>query len=182
MLYHILFPLREVISGLNVFRYITFRAGASAVCAFVICIVIGPWVIRKMLATQTVDEIRDDGPESHKAKAGTPTMGGLMILPAVILSTLLFARLDHWHIWLVVGVTLWLGIVGYIDDFLKKSTSVCGIYINIAGTQCIPQNPGAPKVCTMRRGISLVDQVLCYDFSKNNIFGKYLGSNNDSLV
>lgn len=127
MLYYLLYPLHEYVSGFNVFRYITFRAGAGAVCAFLICILVAPHIIRLMLAGGVVDEIRTDGPESHKVKAGTPTMGGLIILPAIIISTILFARLDMPHVWLVVAATTWMGIVGFIDDYLKKNKDKAGL-------------------------------------------------------
>lgn len=127
MLYHLLYPLHEHISGFNVFRYITFRAGAAAVFAFLICILVAPFIIKLMLSSGVVDEIRSDGPQSHKVKAGTPTMGGLIILPAIILSTLLFARLDTPHVWVVVVATAWMGVVGFIDDYLKKNKDKKGL-------------------------------------------------------
>jgi len=119
--------LHEHISGFNVFRYITFRAGAAAVFAFLICILVAPFIIKLMLSSGVVDEIRSDGPQSHKVKAGTPTMGGLIILPAIILSTLLFARLDTPHVWVVVVATAWMGVVGFIDDYLKKNKDKKGL-------------------------------------------------------
>ena len=119
MFYHLLFPLREYVSGFNVFKYITFRAGGAAVTALLICFIIGPMIIRKLQRSGVVDEIREDGPPTHKAKAGTVSMGGAIILPAILIGTLLFARLDHPHVWLVIIATTWMAIVGFIDDYLK---------------------------------------------------------------
>lgn len=120
MLYHLLFPLREYISGLNIFRYISFRAGAAAVTALLVCFIIGPIIIRKLNRFGIIEDIRDDGPPTHKEKAKTPTMGGLIIIPAILAGTLLFARLDYPHVWIVVIATTWMGVVGFIDDYLKN--------------------------------------------------------------
>lgn len=120
MLYHLLYPLRDIISGFNVFRYISFRAGGAALTALLVSFIIGPMIIRKLKANRVIEEIREDGPPSHQAKAGTPTMGGLIILTALLVGTLLFARLDHIQVWLLIGATLWMGAVGFIDDKLKQ--------------------------------------------------------------
>ncbi|MFC2150498.1 phospho-N-acetylmuramoyl-pentapeptide-transferase [Calditrichota bacterium] len=120
MLYLLLYPLRDVISGFNVFRYITFRAGAAAVTALLVSFVVGPIIIRWVKKGGVTESIREDGPESHKAKAGTPTMGGLIVLLALLTGTLLFARLDKPHVWMVIIATTWAGIVGFIDDLIKR--------------------------------------------------------------
>jgi len=119
LLYHLLFPLRDVLSGLNVFRYISFRAGGAAVTALILCFIFGPLVLHWLKKRNVVEDIRSDGPQTHLAKAGTPTMGGLIILPSLIIGTLLFARLDYIHIWLLIGATVWMGLVGYVDDRMK---------------------------------------------------------------
>ncbi|MFH0765237.1 MAG: phospho-N-acetylmuramoyl-pentapeptide-transferase, partial [Calditrichota bacterium] len=119
MFYHLLFPLRDYLSGLNLFRYISFRAGAAAVTALLLSFVIGPWLIRRLKRGGVVEEIRKDGPETHFKKAGTPTMGGWIILPSLLIGTLLFARLDHPHVWIVILATIWMGLVGFWDDWLK---------------------------------------------------------------
>ncbi len=119
MLYHLLYPLREYLSVLNVFRYITFRSAYAAVTALLISFLLGPLFLRLLRRRQLLEGVREYVPESHAAKAGTPTMGGLMILVATLVPTLLWARLDNDFIWLMVIATVWLGLVGFTDDFLK---------------------------------------------------------------
>jgi phospho-N-acetylmuramoyl-pentapeptide-transferase len=119
MLYHLLYPLHTTISGLNVFRYITFRSIGGAVTAFLIVLVLGQIFIRTMRHFQIGQVVRDDGPETHLAKQGVPTMGGLLILAAITIGTLLWARLDNSLVWLGLFVTLFYGCIGAIDD-LKK--------------------------------------------------------------
>ena len=119
MLYHLLYPLHEAYSIFNVFRYITFRTVYAAITALVICFVVGPWLIRKLQELQIGQTIRDDGPNSHLAKQGTPTMGGILIIFAVTVSTLLWANLSIAYIWLVLMVTLGFGLIGFFDDYRK---------------------------------------------------------------
>ena len=119
MLYHLLYSLHSHFSALNVFRYITFRSIGSALTAFLIIFFVGPWFIRKLQEMQIGQVIRDDGPESHLSKQGVPTMGGVLILGAMTLSTLLWADLTNGLVWLVTGVTLFFGLIGSVDD-LKK--------------------------------------------------------------
>jgi phospho-N-acetylmuramoyl-pentapeptide-transferase len=119
MLYHLLYPLHEVYSFFNVFRYITFRTIYAAITALVICFVVGPWLIRKLHELQIGQTIRDDGPNSHLAKQGTPTMGGILIIFAVTVSTLLWANLNIFYIWLVLMITLGFGLIGFFDDYRK---------------------------------------------------------------
>ncbi len=125
MLYHLLYPLHNSISALNVFRYITVRSIGGAVTAFLIMLLLGPWFIRKLKEHQIGQVVRDDGPETHLAKQGVPTMGGVLILSAISLSTLLWARLDNPLVWLLLFVLLFFGVIGGIDDFqkIKKMTS-----------------------------------------------------------
>jgi len=120
MLYHLLYPLRDLVSGFNVFRYISFRTIWAVITALVIALVLGPWLIRKLQELQIGQHIRELGPQSHRAKAGTPTMGGLLILFAVTVSTLLWGDLRNFYLWLALGLTLGFGAIGFADDYLKK--------------------------------------------------------------
>ena len=106
-------------SGFEVVRYITLRAIFSALTALVICLVFGPRLIRWLTAAKIGQSVRDDGPQSHLVKAGTPTMGGAMILVAVCLSTLLWSDLGVKQVWLVLFVTLGYGAIGWVDDYRK---------------------------------------------------------------
>jgi len=119
MLYYLLFPLREYISGFNLFRYISVRSAFAAITALLISFVVGPSVIRKLKEKQIGEEIRTDGPQTHLKKAGTPTMGGLIILAAVLLPTLLWAQVANLYVILILFATVWMGAVGFLDDYLK---------------------------------------------------------------
>ncbi len=119
MLYHLLYPLHTSLSGFNVFRYITFRSIGGAVTAFLIVLFFGKIFIRTMRHFQIGQVVRDDGPETHLAKQGVPTMGGLLILAGISIGTLLWARLDNYMVWLGLFVTLFYGCIGSVDD-LKK--------------------------------------------------------------
>ncbi len=119
MLYHLFYPLKDYISGLNVLKYITFRAGGAAVMALLVSFIVGPLIIKALKRGQFREEIRSDGPQSHLKKAGTPTMGGLIILCATVFPTLFFAKLDNLYIWLILLSLVWMGAVGFLDDFLK---------------------------------------------------------------
>jgi phospho-N-acetylmuramoyl-pentapeptide-transferase len=119
MLYHLLFPLHDYLSFLNVTRYITFRTAAASLTALLISLVLGPSMIRKLRQFQIGQVIRHEGPTSHRAKAGTPTMGGLLILTAAIVPTLLWADLTNVYIWIAVVATLLFGAIGFVDDYLK---------------------------------------------------------------
>lgn len=119
MIYHLLYPLHTAFSSFNVFRYITFRTIYATITALVICFIVGPWLIRKLQSMQIGQQIREDGPQSHLSKKGTPTMGGLLIIFAVVVSTLLWANLTVDYIWLVLLVTVGYGLIGFIDDYRK---------------------------------------------------------------
>ena len=119
MLYNWLYPLHTQFSFLNVFRYQSFRIIYAAVTAFLIAFVMAPWVIRKLQEIKLGQQIRDDGPKRHLAKSGTPTMGGILIIFAVVLSTLLWADMTNRYVWLVVVATVGFGAVGFADDYLK---------------------------------------------------------------
>jgi phospho-N-acetylmuramoyl-pentapeptide-transferase len=120
MLYHLLYPLHTLFSVLNVFRYITFRTIYASLTAFFICFFFGPWVIENLTRLQVGQYIRDDGPQSHLGKAGTPTMGGILIVAAITLSVLLWADLTDPFIWITLLVLIGFGAVGFIDDYLMQ--------------------------------------------------------------
>jgi phospho-N-acetylmuramoyl-pentapeptide-transferase len=119
MLYHLLYPLSEAWSVLNVFRYITFRTAGATLTALLLCILLGPSTIRLLRRLSVGQEIRDVGPESHHTKAGTPTMGGVLILVALLIPTLLWARLTNAFVWLAIVTSIGFGCIGFIDDLLK---------------------------------------------------------------
>jgi len=119
MFYHLLYPLKSFYFGFNLFKYITFRSALAAVTALLISFLVGPWIIRLLRRYQIGEEIRAEGPEWHQKKKGTPTMGGVIILIAVLVPTLLFARLDTIFTQLIVLATLWMGGIGFLDDYLK---------------------------------------------------------------
>ena len=126
MLYHLLYSLSPQIGALNVTRYITFRTAAASISALVISLVMGPWLIRTLRAFQIGQVIRQEGPQSHRAKAGTPTMGGLLILAAALTPTLLWADLTNVYIWIAVGATTAFGAIGLLDDYLKVTRRSSG--------------------------------------------------------
>ena len=111
--------LTQYYSGFNVFSYITFRAILSVLTAMVLSLYFGPKLIRKLQRMQIGQTIRDDGPESHLSKSGTPTMGGILILGSIAVSTLLWADLSNQYVWVVLTVVLGYGIVGFVDDYRK---------------------------------------------------------------
>jgi phospho-N-acetylmuramoyl-pentapeptide-transferase len=119
MLYHLLYPLHTSFIGFNVFRYITFRCIGGAVTAFLILLVFGPMFIRAMQRLQIGQVVRNDGPESHQVKMGVPTMGGMLIILAVTVSTLLWARLDIPLVWLTLFTIVFFGTIGAYDDYRK---------------------------------------------------------------
>jgi phospho-N-acetylmuramoyl-pentapeptide-transferase len=122
MLYWLLPPLADVAPYLGVFnvaRYITFRTAAASLTALVLSLLLGPWMVRKLRDFQIGQIIRQEGPQSHRAKAGTPTMGGLLILTSAIIPTLLWADLSNPYIWIAVLATTAFGAVGFLDDYLK---------------------------------------------------------------
>jgi len=119
MLFHLLLPWGARIPGLSVIRYITFRTAAASLTALALSLLLGPWMIRRLRAFQIGQVVRQDGPASHKPKAGTPTMGGLLILTAVFVPTLLWADLSNPYIWIAVIATALFGAVGFVDDYLK---------------------------------------------------------------
>ncbi|MCK4389485.1 MAG: phospho-N-acetylmuramoyl-pentapeptide-transferase [Desulfobacterales bacterium] len=130
MLYHLLYPLHTSFSAFNVFRYITFRTIYASLTALLICLLLGPWVIRKLTEHKICQYVRDDGPPTHTSKTGTPTMGGVLILFAIVTATLLWADLTNFFSWMVLLVTISYGIIGLLDDYLmqvkKRSSGLRG--------------------------------------------------------
>jgi phospho-N-acetylmuramoyl-pentapeptide-transferase len=119
MLPWLLNPLRDLIPAFNVFRYITFRVAAAIVTALILSWLLGPWFIRQLRRLSVGQNIRDVGPQAHQVKAGTPTMGGLLILFTTLVPTLLWGDLGNVYVWIVVTVTLAFGAIGFADDYLK---------------------------------------------------------------
>ena len=116
LFYHLLQPYFH---ALNVFRYITVRTALASVTALLIALVLGPWVIRRLSDLQIGQFIREEGPESHQAKAGTPTMGGVLIVGSTVIPTMLWGDLENAYVWLAVFTLLAFGAIGFIDDYLK---------------------------------------------------------------
>jgi phospho-N-acetylmuramoyl-pentapeptide-transferase len=131
MLYHLLYPLHEIISAFNIFRYITFRSAMAAITAFLISLILGPPIIRKLKDLKIVENTRKEDSlrlhELHRNKQDTPTMGGILILLAILSSTLLWADIFNRYIIIVLFSTSWLGITGFIDDYLKQVNPVRNI-------------------------------------------------------
>ncbi|MPY76511.1 MAG: phospho-N-acetylmuramoyl-pentapeptide-transferase [Alphaproteobacteria bacterium] len=122
MLYNLLAPLSETSLAFNLFRYITFRTGGAIMTALLLSFLLGPAIIDWLRSTQNgASNIREDVPEGHLAKAGTPTMGGFLILLAIVISTLLWADLGNGYVWVVMLVTIGFGAVGFADDYMKLS-------------------------------------------------------------
>jgi phospho-N-acetylmuramoyl-pentapeptide-transferase len=119
MLYHLLYPLHTDFTLFNVVRYLTFRSLAAALTALLVSFIFGPWLIRWLKKKQIWQPIRDDGPLAHRAKEKTPTMGGLLIIVAVTMATLLWVEFDNPFVWLVVLVVVGYGTLGFVDDYRK---------------------------------------------------------------
>lgn len=129
MLYHLLYPLKDYFGPFNLFRYITFRAAYAAACSILLVIVLGPWFINWLKRRGFVERIRGEVPDRHKGKAGTPTMGGGLILLSLCVATLLFADLTNRYIQLGLGALVWLGALGGWDDYLKTRGRPRGLSI-----------------------------------------------------
>src|SRR5438876_8809106 len=126
MLYHILYeflyPLNHLwapLRVLNVFQYITFRTAYASLTALLISLFLGPWLISRLREFQIGQHIREEGPKSHQKKAGTPTMGGLLIVVSIILPTLLWANLRNRYVWIAAAASIAYGAVGFADDYIK---------------------------------------------------------------
>src|SRR5215472_11448666 len=120
VLYYLFFYLlRPYFSPLNVFRYITVRTAVASLTALLISLLMGPWVIRQLQNLQVKQFIREEGPKEHQKKAGTPTMGGVLIVAAIVIPTLLWADLRNLYVLLAVGATVAFGTIGFVDDYSK---------------------------------------------------------------
>jgi phospho-N-acetylmuramoyl-pentapeptide-transferase len=119
MFLEFIYPLVAFFSPLNVFRYLTFRSAYAAVTALLIAFLLGPWVIERLRVLKFGQAVRTDGPESHLAKTGTPTMGGLLIIVAVSVAVLLWSDLRNRYTWIALGALLGFGAIGFADDWLK---------------------------------------------------------------
>ncbi|HET7746276.1 MAG TPA: phospho-N-acetylmuramoyl-pentapeptide-transferase [Vicinamibacteria bacterium] len=119
MLYHLFNAMRHEVSGLNVVRYITFRTAVATLTALFLVLVLGPWMIERLRRLQIGQFIREEGPQAHQSKKGTPTMGGLLILTGIIVPTLLWADLTNRNVWIAVLATLAFGAIGFADDYIK---------------------------------------------------------------
>src|SRR5438128_12098156 len=124
MLYHILYeflyPLNHLwapLRVLNVFQYITFRTAYASLTALLISVLLGPWLIARLREFQIGQHIREEGPKSHQKKAGTPTMGGLLICVAIIVPTLLWSNLREPAVWVALGGLISFGAIGFLDDY-----------------------------------------------------------------
>src|SRR5262245_55848013 len=119
MLYHLLYPLHRHVSGFNVVRYITFRTAVASLTALFLVLVLGPWMIERLRRFQIGQYIREEGPQGHKVKAGTPTMGGILILTGILIPTLLWGDLTNRYLWILILSTLAFAAIGFADDYLK---------------------------------------------------------------
>ena len=119
MLYHLLYPLKDFFFVFNIFQYISFRAVGAAITALFISFLLGPRVIKMLIQLQVGETIRHSGPKSHQMKEGTPTMGGALIILAIVLPTLLWAKIGDIHIQILLLSTMWMGMIGFFDDYLK---------------------------------------------------------------
>jgi phospho-N-acetylmuramoyl-pentapeptide-transferase len=109
------------LNPLNVFRYITFRTAYASITALLLSLVFGSWFIRKLREHQIGQEIREEGPQAHQAKRGTPTMGGVLVVMSVVVATLLWANLGNGYVWLAVAAIVFFGLVGFLDDYTKTA-------------------------------------------------------------
>src|SRR5580698_3311816 len=116
LFYHVLQPYFH---ALNVFRYITVRTALASLTALLITLVLGPWVIRRLRDLQIGQFIREEGPKSHQAKAGTPTMGGILIIISIVIPTLLWADLRYLYVWIALAALVGFGWIGFLDDYAK---------------------------------------------------------------
>ncbi|MEL6180622.1 MAG: phospho-N-acetylmuramoyl-pentapeptide-transferase, partial [Myxococcota bacterium] len=126
MLFHLFFELREYFGPLNVFRYVSFRIVAAMLTALMISFVLYPWFIRRLQLQQIGQVVREEGPSTHFSKRGTPTMGGSLILFALVIPTLLWTDLTNPYVWIALMITLSYGVVGFVDDYLKISKKSSG--------------------------------------------------------
>jgi phospho-N-acetylmuramoyl-pentapeptide-transferase len=132
VLYHFLVPLSEYHIVFNLFRFQTFRAAGAVVTAFLVAFYLGPPIIRRLRILKVGQVVRSEGPQTHLGKSGTPTMGGVLIVLSTVIPTLLWAELTNGFILISLGVLVWLGALGFMDDYLKvvrkKTEGLVGRY------------------------------------------------------
>jgi phospho-N-acetylmuramoyl-pentapeptide-transferase len=165
MFYHLLYESL----GLNTARYITVRTAAASLTALAISFVLGPWLIRRLREFQVGQVVRTDGPQSHRPKAGTPTMGGLLILAAVFIPTLVWADLTNPHIWIAVLATAGFGAIGFVDDYLKVTRhSHHGLYARykFAAQILVGLGVGVALILLSRETPPLYDTRVIFPFFK----------------
>jgi phospho-N-acetylmuramoyl-pentapeptide-transferase len=128
MIYHLLYPLYTTHIVFNVLKYISFRTISATLTALLISFILGPWLIKKLKALQIGQRVRDDVPSRHRVKEGTPTMGGSLVIIAVVGSTLLWSNLTNTYVWLVLFITIAYALLGFVDDYrkLKKGKGISG--------------------------------------------------------
>ena len=166
MLYELVY-FSDQINPLNVFRYITFRTGGAIMTALLFVFLFGPAIIDSLRVRQGKGQpIREDGPKSHLSKKGTPTMGGLMILSGVTVSTLLWANLTNPYVWIVLGVTLAYGAIGFYDDYLKVTKQTAGGFGGKARLGLEFLVAGIAAYCIMRLGKPGFADALTFPFFK----------------
>ncbi|MFN0099787.1 MAG: phospho-N-acetylmuramoyl-pentapeptide-transferase [Gemmatimonadaceae bacterium] len=119
MLYEFLLPLTQYEPSFRIFRYISFRSAGAVITALLVSFILGPWILRRLQRMMVHQVVREGTPDSHAGKGTTPTMGGIILLAAVSISTLLWMRFDNAYVWLALGVTLLMGAIGFLDDYLK---------------------------------------------------------------
>lgn len=119
MLFHLLSYFRHEVSALNVVRYVTFRTAVASLTALFLVLILGPWIIERLRRLQVGQFIREEGPSAHQAKAGTPTMGGILILAGIVIPTLLWSDLTNRNVWIVVLATIGFAAIGFTDDYRK---------------------------------------------------------------
>ena len=175
MLYYLLPRLAGAapfLGALNVTRYITFRTAAASLTAFAISMLFGPWLIRTLRDFQIGQIIRQEGPQSHRAKAGTPTMGGLLIVTAAVVPTVLWADLSNPYIWIAVLATIGFGAVGFLDDYLKITRrSHHGLIprYKMAGQIVVALGVGVAVLMLSQQNPPLYNTRLIFPFFKNLI-------------
>jgi phospho-N-acetylmuramoyl-pentapeptide-transferase len=175
MLYYLLPSLAGAapfLGVLNVTRYITFRTAAASLTAFAISMIFGPWLIRTLRDFQIGQIIRQEGPQSHRAKAGTPTMGGLLIVTAAVVPTILWADLSNPYIWIAVLATVGFGAVGFLDDYLKVTRrSHHGLIprYKMAGQIIVALGVGVAVLMLSQENPPLYNTRLIFPFFKNLI-------------
>src|SRR3984957_16318522 len=120
MLYYLLYDqLQKYVSPFRVFRYVTFRTAFASLTALFLCVALGPWLIGKLRQFQIGQYIREEGPQSHQKKAGTPTMGGVLIVISIVIPTLLWADLRYPYVWIAVLSLIVFACIGFVDDYAK---------------------------------------------------------------